>query len=421
MAKLSHYLPTKVKGIEGSLQFRTEDKQAGSEYLVWDTTSFSLGIGTSSPSERLEVVGGINLGYSPNENSGTIRFTGTDFQGFDGTNWITFGEAVDQTDPGGLNGYVQFNDNGTFGGDSNFFWDDTNKRLGLGTTTPETQLELISTSWSTQHGLSVLQYSNSANQSGNLYLKHARGTPSSPSPTQNNDLLGAVEFGGYSAFASGCVTGAAIKARATQSWDTTSTYGTELVFYTVTNGATVQTERMVIGNDGMVSLSLGTGINEFSTDNTLGGLFPSDDAVPTEKAVKQYIDNEISSIDISGDSTCYWEASGTDIYYNEGNVGIGTSAPNERLDLSDSTGFGAFVVGEHEASSPVAGTIEWDGFHFRGFTGTEWVNLDETGGGGINEMDGGFANSVYLDDQEFDGGFANSTYLSSQSLDGGNA
>ena len=43
-----------------------------------------------------------------------------------------------------------------------------------------------------------------------------------------------------------------------------------------------------VRNDGEVFLSNGTGINEFSIDGTLAG--DSDDAVPTEKAVKTYVD-----------------------------------------------------------------------------------------------------------------------------------
>jgi hypothetical protein len=38
--------------------------------------------------------------------------------------------------PAGLNGYVQFNDNAALGGDAGLFWDNTNKYLGIGTTTP---------------------------------------------------------------------------------------------------------------------------------------------------------------------------------------------------------------------------------------------------------------------------------------------
>ncbi|MFA5392121.1 MAG: hypothetical protein WC306_00290 [Candidatus Paceibacterota bacterium] len=40
--------------------------------------------------------------------------------------------------PAGSTGYIQFNDAGNLGADSALFWDNTNKSLGIGTTTPET-------------------------------------------------------------------------------------------------------------------------------------------------------------------------------------------------------------------------------------------------------------------------------------------
>jgi hypothetical protein len=39
----------------------------------------------------------------------------------------------------------------------------------------------------------------------------------------------------------------------------------------------------------------------------------------------------------------------------------------------------------------------------------------------IGNIDGGFANSNYLNSQNFDGGFSNSEYTSGQYIDGGNA
>lgn len=44
--------------------------------------------------------------------------------------------------PGGLIGYVQFNGGGYFAGDSNLFWDNTNKRLGIGTSSPQRTLQI---------------------------------------------------------------------------------------------------------------------------------------------------------------------------------------------------------------------------------------------------------------------------------------
>ena len=44
--------------------------------------------------------------------------------------------------PAGSTGYIQFNDSGNLGADSNLFWDNTNKYLGIGTMSPGAKLDL---------------------------------------------------------------------------------------------------------------------------------------------------------------------------------------------------------------------------------------------------------------------------------------
>lgn len=46
--------------------------------------------------------------------------------------------------PAGSNGYIQFNDGGSFGADSALFWNNTNKRFGLGTTQPQNKFDIVS-------------------------------------------------------------------------------------------------------------------------------------------------------------------------------------------------------------------------------------------------------------------------------------
>lgn len=59
----------------------------------------------------------------------------------DGDNWSTLLSAGAGV-PAGSNGYVQFNNAGVFGGDAGLFWDNTNKRLGIGTGSPSQKLQV---------------------------------------------------------------------------------------------------------------------------------------------------------------------------------------------------------------------------------------------------------------------------------------
>lgn len=68
--------------------------------------------------------------------AGSIRYNSGTFEGCNGTAWSAMTGGGGGT-PGGANGAVQFNNSSAFGGDAtNFFWDSTNKRLGIGTATP---------------------------------------------------------------------------------------------------------------------------------------------------------------------------------------------------------------------------------------------------------------------------------------------
>ncbi len=64
---------------------------------------------------------------------------------FNGTSWLPGADltGAGATVPGGATGQIQFNNNGAFGGDAGFFWDNANKRFGIGTTTPQYSLSVI--------------------------------------------------------------------------------------------------------------------------------------------------------------------------------------------------------------------------------------------------------------------------------------
>ena len=51
--------------------------------------SGGVGIGTTSPDEALDVTGAVKVGNTANTNAGAIRWNGTDFEGYDGSQWIS--------------------------------------------------------------------------------------------------------------------------------------------------------------------------------------------------------------------------------------------------------------------------------------------------------------------------------------------
>lgn len=65
------------------------------------TSNGKLGLGTITPVEKIEINGAIRIGTTITENEGTIRYTGTDFQGRTASGWTSLGgtwEKVDNTD-----------------------------------------------------------------------------------------------------------------------------------------------------------------------------------------------------------------------------------------------------------------------------------------------------------------------------------
>ncbi len=49
----------------------------------------NVGIGVVTPTETLDISGGVKVGNTTNTNAGTIRWTGADFQGYMGGDWVS--------------------------------------------------------------------------------------------------------------------------------------------------------------------------------------------------------------------------------------------------------------------------------------------------------------------------------------------
>jgi hypothetical protein len=96
--------------------------------------------------------------------------SGTNIKTINGTSVLGSGNIVTPTtSPSGVSGAIQFSDGSAFASDAaNFFWDNTNKRLGIGTNAPTSKLSISSAS------ATILDWSRTASASGYLYVTNIR-------------------------------------------------------------------------------------------------------------------------------------------------------------------------------------------------------------------------------------------------------
>jgi len=145
-------------------------------------TTTSAGLGSATNSSNVYVWGNVIISNTASTSSGVI------FP--DGTIQTSAAAPSAATLSYGLNGTVQFaNTSNTFLGDStNFFWDNSNKRLGIGTSTPSTVLSVYGDTpalFSTRTGGGTRQ---------EIFVSHSTST-SNGTVLGNDGSVGS--FGGY--------------------------------------------------------------------------------------------------------------------------------------------------------------------------------------------------------------------------------
>jgi len=242
-------------------------------------------------------------------------------------------------DPGGSDGDLQYNNDGSFGGFGHY--DDATGYVGIGTESPEVNLSVVDEGkWSAIRSLS---YSDTTTDRGYVQIGRADGTEGSPGAVDTDDYLGSYSFLGHTG--SNWRTGATISALATENWIEDTGYGTEVRITTAANGETAQATRWKIGSDGKMSLAYGTGVT--SIDTVIDGTSTHDD-LATALAVKNYADG------ISGSSP-----GGTDgkVQYNDGGVFGGDTLHwddvNKRLGIDVVPGYTLHVRGASDVARAV--------------------------------------------------------------------
>lgn len=211
----------------------------------------NVGIGLD-PASALDIKGELRLegatsGYSGFQAAGTttsVTYTLPDADGTAGYALTTDGSGVlswaaASASPAGSSGDVQFNDSGSFGADTGFFsWDKTNKRLGLGNSSPGFPLHVSESSATTVAG-AVVNENNNTSVVGAVFMgRKSRGSFGSPSAISSGDSIVALAGQGYgtSQYQATTINDGAIVLSSTQAF-TNANHGTQWSIRTVPNNS----------------------------------------------------------------------------------------------------------------------------------------------------------------------------------------
>lgn len=213
-----------------------------------------------------------------------------------------------------------------------------NGRVGIGTTTPTTGFQLAGTT-STQTELNI----NAPNSAiATLSFARSGGTLAAPTATGNAQNLGWINFNGYNG--TSYQTSSSIRSLTNETWSSTAR-GSYLSFHTTNAGTTTMTERLRIDDDGSVGIG---------TTAPRGKLHIEHDGTDLDPHIRIHATGSFSRINWSTNTNAnswvaqsylesataadnYWrlEYGGTPRFYvaGNGNVGIGTSSPDNKLDV----------------------------------------------------------------------------------------
>lgn len=221
----------------------------------------NVGIGTMSPTASLELSGQIKInGGSP----GLGKLLVSDVAGLgswqNASQLFTAGTGISFTGN-------TINSVWTASG-ANIYKNNTGN-VGIGTTTPDTELEVVSNSASLPRGLTSTQYHSDGIKDAQLWLRKARGTENSPTAVLDGDELGFIKFRGYDSsngFHSSDQT--EIGAVAAENFSSSGN-GSYLKFMTTPIGSVYGSERMRINHNGNIGINTTTPTSLLDVNGTI--------------------------------------------------------------------------------------------------------------------------------------------------------
>ncbi|MCW3104347.1 MAG: hypothetical protein JWO09_2787 [Bacteroidetes bacterium] len=142
-----------LQRLGGDILFHGDDS-VNASFKGIITDDGKLGLGTVTPQERVDIAGAIKIGSTTGENEGTIRFTGTDFEGYKSGAWVSLTAG-----------------NGPWthpAGNTVYYSSGSTSRVGIGTNTVNATLSVLDTETVTQGNTAALIRNNSQTNSSGL-------------------------------------------------------------------------------------------------------------------------------------------------------------------------------------------------------------------------------------------------------------
>ena len=249
---------------------------AGDDFIV-DTTTLvvesdnnRVGIGTASPSDLLHIKSaasghaGIIIDVTTDDYASGLYYyeAGSAKSGI-----IHYGDSTN-----GVEGGLQFLTGGVSASSNTQMVIDSSGNVGIGTAAPNELLQISGATNATPI-LAMFAHGSDANADfPMLRLVRSKGTSGSPSIVASGDYLGGIEFMGFLGSNGDNYTnydiGASIYAKVTTTpSNADEDIPTELQFFTTPDGATGQTQRMVIDSAGNVGIGTASPLGDLTISN----------------------------------------------------------------------------------------------------------------------------------------------------------